>query len=165
MEQLVGHFVELFSTHFDLSFMLCVNVLTYILIKVIDDINGDKSVGTWTKRLVMLISCFANAAGYVAGGYENTTFLFNSASSLEDCSNSMPLYDTGLTLPYLALLGCAILLPVVTNRKFSEVRKSAKKYLSRIGFKVISSSFLNHVLSKSDYLLSTLSPCLASINS
>lgn len=79
MEQLVGHFVELFSTHFDLSFMLCVNVLTYILIKVIDDINGDKSVGTWTKRLVMLISCFAIATGYIAGGYENTTILINSA--------------------------------------------------------------------------------------
>lgn len=79
MEQLVEHFVELFSTHFDLSFMLCVNVLTYILIKVIDDINGDKSVGTWTKRLVMLISCFAIAAGYIAGGYENTTILINSA--------------------------------------------------------------------------------------
>ena len=68
MEQLVGHFVELFSTHFDLSFMLCVNVLTYILIKAIDDINGDKSVG-----------CFAIAAGYIAGGYKNTTILINSA--------------------------------------------------------------------------------------
>ena len=27
----------------------------------------------------MLISCFAIAAGYVAGGYENTTILINSA--------------------------------------------------------------------------------------
>jgi hypothetical protein len=79
MEQLVGHFVELFSTHFDLSFMLCVNVLTYILIKAIDDINGDKSVGTWTKRLVMIISCFAIAAGYRAGGYEETVILINSS--------------------------------------------------------------------------------------
>jgi len=79
MEQLIGHFIELFSTHFDLSFMLCVNVLTYILIKAIDDINDDKSVGTWTKRLVMLISCFVIAAGYIAGGYENTTILINSA--------------------------------------------------------------------------------------
>lgn len=79
MEQLVGHFVELFSTHFDLSFMLCVNVLTYILIKAIDDINGDKFVGTWTKRLVMLISCFAIAAGYRAGGYEETVILINSS--------------------------------------------------------------------------------------
>lgn len=79
MEQLVEYFVELFSTHFDLSFMLCVNVLTYILIKVIDDINGDKSVGTWTKRLVMIISCFAIAAGYRAGGYEETVILINSS--------------------------------------------------------------------------------------
>lgn len=79
MEQLVGHFVELFSTHFDLSFMLCVNVLTYIFIKVIDDINGDKVVGTWTKRLFMIISCFAIAAGYRAGGYEETVILINSS--------------------------------------------------------------------------------------
>lgn len=79
MDKLISNFVELFNTHFDLSFMLCVNILTYILIKVIDDINGDKSVGTWTKRLVMLISCFAIAAGYIAGGYENTTILINSA--------------------------------------------------------------------------------------
>lgn len=79
MEQLVEYFVELFSTHFDLSFMLCVNVLTYILIKVIDDINSDKSVGTWTKRLVMIISCFAIAAGYRAGGYEETVILINSS--------------------------------------------------------------------------------------
>lgn len=79
MEQLVGHFVELFSTHFDLSFMLCVNILTYILIKVIDDLNDDKVVGTWTKRLVMIISCFAIAAGYRAGGYEETVILINSS--------------------------------------------------------------------------------------
>lgn len=79
MDKLISNFVELFNTHFDLSFMLCVNILTYILIKVIDDLNGDKVVSTWTKRLVMLISCFAIAAGYVAGGYENTTILINSA--------------------------------------------------------------------------------------
>lgn len=79
MDKLISNFVELFNTHFDLSFMLCVNILTYILIKVIDDLNDDKVVGTWTKRLVMLISCFAIAAGYIAGGYENTTILINSA--------------------------------------------------------------------------------------
>lgn len=79
MDKLISNFVELFNTHFDLSFMLCVNILTYILIKVIDDLNDDKVVGTWTKRLVMIISCFAIAAGYVAGGYENTIILINSA--------------------------------------------------------------------------------------
>lgn len=79
MENLINHFVELFNTHFDLSFMLCVNILTYILIKAIDDLNGDKIVGTWTKRLVMIISCFAIAAGYKAGGYEETVILINSS--------------------------------------------------------------------------------------
>lgn len=38
MDKLISNFVELFNTHFDLSFMLCVNILTYILIKVIDDL-------------------------------------------------------------------------------------------------------------------------------
>ena len=47
MEQLVGDFVELFSTHFDLSFMLCVNVLTYNLIKAFEQFNGDKFVASW----------------------------------------------------------------------------------------------------------------------
>ena len=79
MDKLISNFVELFNTYFDLSFMLCVNILTYILIKAIDDLNGDKVVGTWTKRLVMIISCFAIAAGYKAGGYEETVILINSS--------------------------------------------------------------------------------------
>lgn len=79
MDKLISNFVELFNTHFDLSFMLCVNILTYILIKVIDDLNGDKVISTWTKRLVMIISCFAIAAGYRAGGYEKTVILINSS--------------------------------------------------------------------------------------
>lgn len=79
MDKLISNFVELFNTHFDLSFTLCVNILTYILIKVIDDLNGDKVVSTWTKRLVMIISCFAIAAGYRAGGYEETVILINSS--------------------------------------------------------------------------------------
>lgn len=46
---------------------------------MIDDLNGDKVVSTWTKRLVMIISCFAIAAGYRAGGYEETVILINSS--------------------------------------------------------------------------------------
>lgn len=79
MDNLVNSFIELFDTHFDLSFMLSVNVLTYLLVKIIDDLNGDKPVGTWTKRLVMIISCFAVTAGYTTGGYKNLTILINSS--------------------------------------------------------------------------------------
>lgn len=41
---------------FDFSFCIAVNVLTYIIIKIIDDLNGDKSVSTWGKRIALLIS-------------------------------------------------------------------------------------------------------------
>lgn len=41
---------------FDFSFCIIVNILTYIIIKLIDDINGINKVSTWTKRIVMLCS-------------------------------------------------------------------------------------------------------------
>lgn len=41
---------------FDFSFCIIVNILTYIIIKLIDEINGVAKVSTWTKRLVMLCS-------------------------------------------------------------------------------------------------------------
>ena len=39
---------------FDFSYCIVVNVLTYLLIKVADDLNGDAKVGTWIKRLILL---------------------------------------------------------------------------------------------------------------
>ena len=41
---------------FDFSFCIAVNVLTYFIIKLIDEVNGERNVGTWTKRLVLLVS-------------------------------------------------------------------------------------------------------------
>lgn len=69
----------MFKSHFNLPFMLCVNVLTYLLVNMIDDLNGDKPIGTWTKRLVMIISCIAVAIGYTVGGYNDTIILINSS--------------------------------------------------------------------------------------
>lgn len=68
-----------YLTRISIYLYACVNILTYILIKVIDDLNGDKVVSTWTKRLVMIISCFAIATGYRAGGYEEMVILINSS--------------------------------------------------------------------------------------
>lgn len=39
---------------FDFSFCIAVNVLTYLIIKLIDDCNGQQTTSSWTKRLVML---------------------------------------------------------------------------------------------------------------
>lgn len=79
MEVLIQHFLELFNTHFDLSYMLCVNVLTYIIIKAIDELNGTKKVSIWTKRIIMIFSCILIAIIYNIYNYENKIILINSA--------------------------------------------------------------------------------------
>ena len=59
--------------------MFIVNVLTYIIIKVIDYFNGDNKVPTWQKRCVLAISIVAMIGIYITAGYDNTIMLVNSA--------------------------------------------------------------------------------------
>lgn len=51
MEQIIYQLVA----NFDFALMLVINVITYGVIKFIDDINGDKVPTTWQKRIVFLI--------------------------------------------------------------------------------------------------------------
>lgn len=64
--------------NFDFVYMLVINVLTYIIIKSIDSINGDKKVSTWTKRLVLLFSIIFVFIGYKINNYPNNIILINS---------------------------------------------------------------------------------------
>ena len=43
---------NLLINSFDFVYMFSVNVLTYLIIKIIDCLNGDKSVSTWLKRTI-----------------------------------------------------------------------------------------------------------------
>ena len=52
MEQIIYQLV----TNFDFELMLVINVITYGVIKFIDDVNGDKVPTTWQKRIVFLIT-------------------------------------------------------------------------------------------------------------
>lgn len=52
MEQIIYQLV----TNFDFALMLVINVITYGVIKFIDDVNGDKVPTTWQKRIVFLIT-------------------------------------------------------------------------------------------------------------
>ena len=47
---------SLLINSFDFGYMFSVNVLTYLIIKTIDYLNGDKSVPTWLKRTIAVIS-------------------------------------------------------------------------------------------------------------
>jgi hypothetical protein len=79
MDKFIDVIVDGILSNFDFGFMFIVNVLTYIIIKVIDYFNGDNKVPTWRKRCVLVISIFTMAMIYIASEYDNTIMLVNSA--------------------------------------------------------------------------------------
>lgn len=79
MDKFIDVIVDGILSDFDFGFMFIVNVLTYIIIKVIDYFNGDNKVPTWQKRCVLVISIATMAGIYIASGYDNTIMLVNSA--------------------------------------------------------------------------------------
>lgn len=79
MDKFIDVIVDGILSNFDFGFMFIVNVLTYIIIKVIDYFNGDDKVPTWQKRCVLIISIAAIIGIYITAGYDNTIMLVNSA--------------------------------------------------------------------------------------
>ena len=51
MEQIINQLIS----NFDFALMLIINVITYFIIKCIDEINDDKVPTTWQKRIVFII--------------------------------------------------------------------------------------------------------------
>ena len=51
MEQIISQLIS----NFDFTLIFLINVITYIVIKIIDDNNGNKIPTTWQKRIVMII--------------------------------------------------------------------------------------------------------------
>ena len=51
MDKFIDVIVDGILSNFDFGFMFIVNVLTYIIIKVIDYFNGDNKVPTWQKTM------------------------------------------------------------------------------------------------------------------
>lgn len=58
MEQIISQLIN----NFDFALILVINVVTYIAIKLLDEINNEKIVTTWQKRIIfvcvsILIGC------------------------------------------------------------------------------------------------------------
>lgn len=66
-------------SNFDFAYMFVVNILTYILIKIVDWANGDKVVPIWQKRLLLIISIIIVTCVYIYVGYDNKIILVNSS--------------------------------------------------------------------------------------
>ena len=76
--KIVDSVISNFQANFDISFMISVNVLTYLVVRMIYHFNGDASVSTWNKRLIAIISSVVLACFYYEIGYDNIFKLVNS---------------------------------------------------------------------------------------
>lgn len=75
----IENILNLIITNFDFSYMITINVLTYIIIKGLDYLNKDKNVKTITKRIVLVISIIIVTISYILTDYQDYTVLINSA--------------------------------------------------------------------------------------
>ena len=77
------------ATSFDFAFVICVNIIAYFAIKVIDKLNGEKPVLVWQKRIVV-ISFHANTIIVIAIIVTNNT--------LTNIPTSIKFYITGANI-------------------------------------------------------------------
>jgi hypothetical protein len=78
----VIEFVKELLSKFDLAYMFAVNVATYIIIKVVDNFNGEKIVPTYLKRIIALIVGIIIAFAVVSFGADKTIILYSFILSL-----------------------------------------------------------------------------------
>lgn len=78
IEEIINNVITTIINSFDFAYCISVNVLTYLIIKIIDSLNGNKTVSTWSKRIVLLVVIFSTGVLYNLIGCDNK-ILLNSA--------------------------------------------------------------------------------------
>ena len=78
IEEIINNIITTIVSSFDFSYCISVNVLTYLIIKIIDSLNGKKTVSTWSKRIVLLVVILFTGVLYNLIGCDNK-ILLNSA--------------------------------------------------------------------------------------
>lgn len=71
--------IDQILNNFDLAYMLAINILTYIAIKVHDYFNGNKKVSMWMKRIYLVISIIIVTILYIMFADIQANVLINSA--------------------------------------------------------------------------------------
>lgn len=80
--EMLEEFIKELLSRFDFAYMFAVNILTYLLIKGIDAVNGDKAVSTAVKRLIAALVGAGIGAITVKLGSEPTTMVYSFILSL-----------------------------------------------------------------------------------
>lgn len=65
--------------NFDFMYMIMINIITYVIIKLIDEYNGDKEIKVLYKRIVLVATIIVVTVAYKLIGYDNNIVLVNSA--------------------------------------------------------------------------------------
>lgn len=50
----IGGIIDNTINSFDFGLVVSINIATYVIIKIIDELNGENKVNVWVKRIVML---------------------------------------------------------------------------------------------------------------
>ena len=74
----ISQIINITIESFDFGFCVAVNILTYLIIKLIDELNGSRKVATWTKRGVMLVAVIIISIAYYITG-SNPKLIINSS--------------------------------------------------------------------------------------
>ena len=80
--EMLEEFIKELLSRFDFAYMFAVNVLTYLLIKGIDSVNGDKAISTAVKRLIAVLVGAGIGTITVKLGSEPTTMVYSFILSL-----------------------------------------------------------------------------------
>lgn len=63
---------------FNFSIMVVINIATYIIIKICDEINGDKVINIWNKRIIFILVSIVIAFIYIKCSEIATIVIINS---------------------------------------------------------------------------------------
>lgn len=76
--EFISNLINQVIDNFNFAYVLSINILAYIIIKCIDEFNGDKSVSTKVKQIVVVISTTICCIIYSAFTELQTDILINS---------------------------------------------------------------------------------------
>ncbi len=74
----IDNIINSLISQFDFAYMLAINIVTYVFIQLWDNLNGEKLLTTWQKRLMMLLATIISLVSYKICHYDNNLILFNS---------------------------------------------------------------------------------------
>lgn len=75
----VSNIIDTTLSSFDFGLVVIINIATYIVVKIIDEANGEKKINVWLKRVVLLLCTIVMTVVYHFLDGSNDKLILNSA--------------------------------------------------------------------------------------